>query len=123
GAETNRLQLERTDRAQQTEPGRVVVRGDRRGHRAATVGEELDLVGFEDEIADREHEAARCDQYAAAGAFGTERADAAGTRDRPHLHRDDRVRGVDEVLVGGGLFARSRRGGGHGADGGNGNDG
>ena len=81
-AERRRRDAERRQRLHQAEAGGEVV-GDHAGRDAAAVaGDEIDLVGFEDQVADRQHQAVVADQDARALALAC-RASRSSARPRP----------------------------------------
>ena len=109
-AERDRRRVEGHDRAQQAEAARVIVADDlRRQHAPAVVGDR-DLVGLDDQVADRHDQPVAVDQHAAALALAAEGGCAAriGHRSRAHLDHRAQERGG----VGGGrhLLRRLRAG-------------
>jgi hypothetical protein len=85
---------------QQPESRRVVVAGDAsRAPCGPVTVDDLDVVGFEDEVADGEHEPVLVEDHADAGASTPSVAALRALRDGLHLDADDGSRGVLQVLV------------------------
>src|SRR5207248_3358020 len=108
-AERNRRGVERSDAANQPESARVVVTDDRRRERSTLGIGNFDVVRFDDQIADRQHEAFVADHDARALALATERSDAARVGDRGGGNLDDCAEqpfAVDLAVGVGGLLAR-----------------
>src|SRR6185369_8082366 len=98
-AERRRRDAERRERLHETEAGSLVVGDDAGGNAATVAGDELDLVGLEDEVADRQDDAVVADQDARALALLAERRDRACVLDRHDLQADDGGVGPGQRLL------------------------
>ena len=79
-AELERLHAQRRDGTQQPEAGLVVVGDEFRRHRTRALDHQLDRGGFEDEVADGQHQPVVVDDDAAAFAPGAQRCGGTGRR-------------------------------------------
>ncbi len=77
----------------------MIVGGDDGGNGSTLLCDDVDVIRLEDEIPDREDEAVLVDEDAASHPVDAERLCAARVRESLHLHADDGVRRVLEVLV------------------------
>ena len=113
GADGDAFDAERHRRFDEAEAGGVVVGGDTARHNAPGVVGKLDRVGFENQIADRQHQAGIGQQHAAAFALAPQRPAGTGVLQRSDLEFDDIVERRHHGLRGA-LFSFGRAGSGCG---------
>jgi len=89
-----RPHAQRHQRLHEAETARLVVGQHARRHAAAGIGDEFDALGFQNQVADGQHDAVVGDEHTRAAAFAAQRARRTCAVHRLHPQADDGLAGA-----------------------------